>query len=175
MNQKIKKNFAIKPIVTGVDFDNIIVSDNFRLLFAQLGREPTISEIQEISCYLLKEPLSPDIASWSVGLNIDFNKIIKFCKQWIARTESINGRLFIETAGGVCSPCADFHTMADISKSLCMVENILVTTPYLGAISHTISALHILKFEKLIINRGNDAFIQSIQNHLPYSMEIYTI
>lgn len=132
-----------------------------------------MDEIHAISCYIFKEPLSPDIASWIANSDIDFNMIIQFCERWIKKVQDTKGRLLIETAGGVCSPCSDFKTMADISHALPETENILVAAPYLGAISHTVSALHVLKFKALIINQGDEMFIRSIRNHLPYNPEIY--
>ena len=174
LNEKIKENFVIKPLVSGFDVKNFEESDNFKLLYAKLGSKPSLSETMEISRYIFINPLSPDIASWKENIEVDFNAIISFCKQWIENANNSDGKLFIETAGGVCSPCSNFHTMADISKCLASenVENILVTTPYLGAISHTISALQVLKFDILIINRSEENFVQSIQNHLPYGLQV---
>ena len=90
----------------------------------------------------------------------------------------MNGKIFIETAGGVCSPCSDYHTMIDISKSLVKQHNlcnILIAVPYLGAISHTISALNMLKFDVLIINKAERQFVKSIRNHLPYELHVLEI
>ena len=177
LNEKIKQNFVIKPLVSGINFDDIEKSDNFKLLAAAFGRNPSFDEVKQISRYIFTEPLSPDIASWAQGINIDFEEIILFCKEWIGCARQENKRLFIETAGGVCSPCTNTHTMADISKALLAtdVENILIATQYLGAISHTISALQILKFDKLVINRNDEHFSQSIINHLPYEIDVYSI
>jgi dethiobiotin synthase len=179
LNAKIKNNFAIKPLLSGFYAESVQESDNFHLLYAQFGRPPSLQEIKEISAYILIEPLSPDIASWHENIEIDFKNIISFCQKWITKVQELQGNLFIETAGGVCSPSSSTHTMADISKALAghgvNIENILVSTPYLGAISHTISALHILKFDTLIINRCDDDFLKSIINHLPYDIEIYVI
>ena len=173
VNGKIKENFAIKPVISGLVNSEYHLSDNYKLLQALGIQNPTLQEVLVLSCYLLKEPLSPDIASWYEGINIEFHKIIDFCKEWIEKTPQF-GKIFIETAGGVCSPCSNHHTMVDISKALWEYNpyNILVTTPYLGAISHTISALNMLKFDLLIINKTEDDFVKSIKNHSPYSIDI---
>ena len=179
LNEKIKNNFAIKPLLSGFNVENFQESDNFHLLSAQFGRIPSLQEVKEISAYILTEPLSPDIASWHENIEIDFQQIISLCKNWITKVQELKGNLFIETAGGVCSPSSNTHTMADISKALMgegiNIENILITTPYLGAISHTLSALQVLKFDKLIINRSDENFAKSIISHLPYAIEIYVI
>lgn len=177
LNKKSKKNFVIKPIITGFEEQNYHLSDNFKLLSSAMQKKPSIDEVISISQYVFPNPLSPDIASWKSKFEINFEKIILFCKSWQEKAQNEEANLFIETAGGICSPCSNFHTMADISKTLAItdVENILISTPYLGAISHTISALHILKFQTLIINRCEDDFLKSIKNHLPYEIEIVCI
>jgi hypothetical protein len=63
--------------------------------------------------------------------------------------------------------------MADISQALTHHNpcKILVTVPYLGSLSHTISALKVLKFDVVIVNKweeeGGEEFVWSLKNHLP--------
>lgn len=172
---KSKKIFTIKPIISGFDHQNYTQSDNFKLLKASGNTNPLLHEVEAISCYLLKEPLSPDIASNKENIEIDFKKIITFCEKEIQKIDSDNSLLLIETAGGVCTPASNRHTMADLSKALQQYKpcNILISTEYLGAISHTLSALYILKFDIIIFNRSSNDFIQSVKNHLPYNVEIF--
>jgi len=49
-----------------------------------------------------------------------------------------------ESAGGIMTPLDDRHTMLDVMERL-RWPVILVAGSYLGAISHTLSALEVLK------------------------------
>ncbi len=71
LNEKIKENFVIKPLISGFDVQNFEESDNFKLLFAKLGIKPSLKEVMEISRYIFTNPLSPDIASWKEKIEID--------------------------------------------------------------------------------------------------------
>ena len=51
--------------------------------------------------------------------------------------------LLIETAGGVCSPMTQQHTVADVLAHFA-VPTLLVVRHYLGSISHTLSAIDAL-------------------------------
>ena len=171
-NLKFKENFAIKPIISGFEEKSFEKSDNYLLLCACGVENPTLEQVKSISQYLFQHPLSPDISAKKENVEIDFQKIIFFCEENIANVHK-DGKLFIETAGGVCSPCSKTHTMADISQGLALHNpcNILVTVPYLGSISHTISALKVLKFDVVIVNKANneagEEFVWSLKNHLP--------
>ncbi len=190
LNLEFKENFAIKPIISGFDDKSFEKSDNYHLLQACGVENPTLEQVKSISQYLFHHPLSPDIAAKKANIEIDFEKVIEFCEKSIAKIPKANlpkaklptdGKIFIETAGGICTPCSKIHTMADISSGLAFHNpcNILVVMPYLGAISHTISALKVLKFDIVIVNAKNDEasnetrqneveeFVWSLKNHLP--------
>ncbi len=177
LNLKFKENFAIKPVISGFDENDYQSSDNFYLLQASGIKEPTLKQVKEISKYLLSQPLSPDIAAKKQGIAIHFDEIITFCEANISQIKE-SERIFIEMAGGVCSPCSNSHTMADISNTLLHHSpcNILVTVPYLGSLSHTISALKVLKFDVVIVNKANseagEEFVWSLKNHLNHEIEI---
>jgi dethiobiotin synthetase len=176
-NLKLKENFAIKPVISGFDESRFEYSDNYQLLKACGVENPTLEQVKSISKYLLFHPLSPDISAKKENIDIDLKKIISFCEYNIAKIKQ-GSKIFIETAGGVCSPCSKTHTMADISQALSSHSpcNILVTMPYLGSLSHTISALKVLRFDVVIINNKNneecEEFVWSLKNHLPYGVEI---
>lgn len=172
VNLKFKKILAIKPIISGFNETEYHTSDNFKLLNAIGVEKPSIEEVKSLSKYIFRQPLSPDIASWREGVAIDFNQVVEFCEE---RIRSSYDFLFIETAGGVCSPCSNAHTMADVSLALHKhdVCNILVVNEYLGAISHTVSSLKVMKFDVLIFNRTSEDFMKSVINHLPYELFIF--
>jgi len=176
-NLEFKENFAIKPIISGFDDESFEKSDNYLLLRACGVENLTLEQVKSISQYLFHHPLSPDIAAKKENVEIDLGKVIDFCETSIVNLPN-NGKIFIEMAGGVCSPCSKTHTMADISHSLSHHNpcNILVTMPYLGSLSHTISALKVLKFDAVIVNNKNneecEEFVWSLKNHLPYGVKI---
>lgn len=172
LNLKFKNFFGIKPIISGFDAQSFQLSDNALLLSAMGVQNPSLGKTLSLSRYILSQPLSPDIASWEEGVDINFDEIITFCKEKINDLPSDVG-IFIETAGGVCSPCSNAYTMIDISRALSEYNpcNILVINEYLGAISHAISALHTMKFDVIVFNRVSKHFMLSVKNHLPY--EIY--
>ena len=171
-NLKFKENFAIKPIISGFDDKSFEKSDNYLLLRACGVENPTLEQVRALSQYLLHHPLSPDISAKKENVEIDFEKVISFCETNIGKLPD-GGKIFIETAGGVCTPCSKIHTMADISQALAHHNpcNILVTVPYLGSLSHTICALKVLKFDAVIVNKweeeGGEEFVWSLKNHLP--------
>ena len=176
-NLKFKENFAIKPVISGFDENRFEYSDNYHLLQACGFENPTLQQVKSISKYLLFHPLSPDISAKKENIDIDLKKIISFCEYNIAKIKQ-GSKIFIETAGGVCTPCSKIHTMVDISQGLAHHNpcNVLVTVPYLGSLSHTISALKVLKFDLVIVNKANseecEEFVWSLKNHLPYGVEI---
>jgi dethiobiotin synthetase len=64
---------------------------------------------------------------------------VSFCQQATRET----GLLLIEGVGGVMVPLDDRHTVIDWISAL-RVPVILVAGSYLGTISHTLTALHVL-------------------------------
>ena len=86
--------------------------------------------------YKFKAPLAPNMAAKLEGVEIDFNKIIEFCQKSAAN--------LIEGAGGVMSPITDDKTNLDLIKALGLPV-ILVCGSYLGSITHTLTALAVLK------------------------------
>ena len=74
------------------------------------------------------------------GRRLALADIAAACATRLAETE---GLLLIETAGGVMSPLDDDHTMLDLVAALDQ-PSLLVAGSYLGAISHTLTALKAL-------------------------------
>lgn len=84
---------------------------------------------------LLKEPISPHAAAALEGVEVDFTKF-----QW-PQTDKL---LIVETAGGVLSPINSHQTMLDFVAYADMPV-ILVAKHYLGSITHTLTAVEVLK------------------------------
>lgn len=131
---------ALKPVITGYDPQTVHLSDTGRLL-AALGRALTPRQINQVSLYRLREPLSPDQAARIEGRAIDFKKLNTFCRTAISRHRDA---LIIEGIGGIMVPLDDRHTVLDWMIEI-DVPAIVVTGSYVGALSHTLTALDVLE------------------------------
>jgi dethiobiotin synthetase len=129
---------AIKPVVSGFDPETAAGSDPGLLLHA-LGRPISREEIAGISPWRFKAGVAPDLAAKQEGRAIDFAALVAFCQHAIDR----NDMLLIEGVGGVMVPLDGRHTVIDWISAL-RVPVIVVAGSYLGTISHTLTALHVL-------------------------------
>ena len=129
---------AIKPIVSGFDGGG----DAAALLEA-MGEAPTLENIARMSAWRFAAPLSPDMAAARENRFIDFAELVTFTRQSVK-----DGLVFVEGVGGVMVPLTATHTTLDWMTALDL-PTILVTGNYLGAMSHTLSALDVLARRKL--------------------------
>jgi dethiobiotin synthetase len=129
---------ALKPVASGFDPTTLATSDPGVLLGA-LGRPVTIEEIERIAPWRFAAPLSPDIAAAREGRVIEFDALLDFCR----RAAATRNLLLIEGIGGIMVPLDDKHTVLDWMKAL-RIPVLLVVGSYLGTISHTLTALHVL-------------------------------
>jgi dethiobiotin synthetase len=145
-NKKIK---AIKPLISGfVKQDEN--SDTAKIINA-MGLENNLKNIKKISPWRFKKPLSPNFAG-----KVDYNSLLEFCQNAIDNAKKDNVKLLIEGAGGVLSPITNNETFLDLASDL-KLPIILITSNYLGALSHTISAIESilnrhLKLKFVILN-----------------------
>ncbi len=130
---------ALKPVVSGFDPDQAASSDPGVLLQA-LGLPVTAKEIDRISPWRFRAPLSPDLAAAREGKAIDVDEVIAFCQTAIDQRRDI---LLIEGAGGIMVPLDQDRTMLDLMMTL-QLPLIVVAGSYLGTISHTLTALDAL-------------------------------
>ncbi len=103
----------------------------------QLGLPVTPQEIDRISPWRFRAPLSPDLAARREGRSIDVDTVVSFCQRMI---DECRGVLLIEGAGGIMVPLDEHRTILDVMMAL-QLPLILVTGSYLGTISHTLTAL----------------------------------
>jgi dethiobiotin synthetase len=128
---------VLKPVASGVDETDYAGSDPALLLEA-LGRPVARDTIAALAPFRFAAPQSPPLAAKLEGRTLHFEDVRALC---VARAgESDKTRLLIETAGGVMSPVDDTHTMLDLMAAL-PGPVVLVGGSYLGAISHTLTAL----------------------------------
>lgn len=130
---------ALKPVVTGFDDDVPGESDPARLL-AALERPVTMEEIARIAPWRFLAALSPDMAARFEGRAVDVDAVIDFCQSAVAAAEGV---LLIEGVGGIMVPLDERRTVLDWMAAL-RLPVILVTGSYLGALSHTLTALEVL-------------------------------
>jgi len=81
------------------------------------------------------------------GRNVDFDRLIDFSR---AAVKAASGMLFIEGVGGIMVPLDGKRTVLDWMAAL-DIPLLLVVGGYLGAISHTLTALDVLRQRKLSI------------------------
>jgi dethiobiotin synthetase len=150
---------ALKPVMSGYDPARHEDSD-----IAKVGAGKT--------AWIYAAPLSPDRAAAREGKAIDFAALTGWCGEQIGNDD---GLLLIEGVGGVMVPLDATHTVRDWIAAL-GVPAVLVAGTYLGAISHTLSALAALREvgvvpALLVVNEsvggvGMDDTLASLQPHL---------
>jgi dethiobiotin synthetase len=148
---------ALKPLVSGFDPGAPSGSDPAMLLEA-LGREVAPDELNHISPWRYRAPLSPDMAARAEDRAIDMQAVVDFCLAAIAGNE---GALLIEGIGGIMVPLDARHTMLDL-MSLLNLPLILVAGSYVGTLSHVLSAQdvilrHALDLRAIVVSESEDA------------------
>lgn len=150
---------GIKPIESGFSAQSAAESDAAKLLEAQ-GITTNLANIQKITPWRFKAPLSPHVAAKLAGHDIDLNAVVEFCQQ-----QSQPGMpLCIEGAGGVMVPINQRYTYLDLFKHLgCKL--VLVVGSYLGTLSHTLTAIKSCQVEgvnivAIVINEGLNSNIK---------------
>jgi dethiobiotin synthetase len=142
--KKNSKYNAIKPIITGFINDNN--SDSAKILNA-LNIKINKINLDKISPWRFKKALSPNFVS-----NISKNEIVDFCIKNIKNSKKNQQTLLIEGAGGVMTPINKNFTFLDLAEDL-QLPILLVTSNYLGAISHTLCCLEAIKNKNLKISK----------------------
>lgn len=135
---------ALKPIVSGVTGENWRASDPAMLLEA-LGEPVTREGLERLSPWRFAAPLSPDMAAAREGRDIALADLVEFCGEARAAAPGI---LVIEGVGGLMAPVNKTATVRDWLAALAARINVaplLVIGSYLGTISHTLTALEVLR------------------------------
>lgn len=153
---------ARKPIVSGYDSSVVETSDPAVLLKA-LGRPVSAGEIERIAPWRFRAPLAPDLAAARESRTIDFDEVVAFSRRAVVAPR---GMMFVEGVGGIMAPLDSSHTVLDWMTEL-RAPALLVVGSYLGSISHTLTALHVLAEQQLSIT----AIVVSESDRSPVSME----
>jgi dethiobiotin synthetase len=131
---------AIKPLMSGFAPADLAGSDAGRLL-AACGQPATAEAIAGICYKHFEEPSAPNVAARRAGVVLDYQEMLDFVRNRIAATD---GPFLVEGAGGVMSPLTDDCTNLDLMADLDLPV-LLLACNYLGAVSHTLTALDVLQ------------------------------
>ena len=131
---------ALKPVVSGFDEAAPEGSDPAKLL-AAMGEPLMAQSLATIAPLRFKAPLAATMAARLEGRSLTLADILRVCE---AAMQDPRGPLLIEGAGGVMSPFAEGATCLDAIKALGL-PCLLVAGTYLGAISHTLTALEAMR------------------------------
>jgi len=128
---------GFKPLVSG--YESAPGSDPAFLLEA-MGRSVSEEAVATIAPFRFKAALSPDMAARAEGREIAFEALVAFCR----RAAFSPGTVLIEGVGGVMVPLDATHTTLDLMTVLDLPV-VLVAGSYLGSLSHTLTAVAVLK------------------------------
>lgn len=100
--------------------------------------------------YLLEGEVSPYLASIKAGVNFDIKKVKKDIEEFSLNKDAV----IIEGAGGLLCPIKEKYTFLDFIKEINSkddIKTIIVTTPDLGRINHTLMTIQCAKNENMEI------------------------
>jgi dethiobiotin synthetase len=132
---------ALKPVISGFDAATAPASDSALLLDA-LGIPLCDDAIAAISPWRYAAPLAPNMAARSEGRSVDLDEVVRFCRQEISA--AADATVLIEGVGGLMVPLDERRTVLDWIARL-NVPILLVAGTYLGAISHTLTCVEVLR------------------------------
>jgi dethiobiotin synthetase len=132
---------ALKPVISGFDAMTAPASDSALLLDA-LGIPLCDEAIAAISPWRFAAPLSPNMAARAEGRSIDLDEVVAFCRQEISA--EAGATVLIEGVGGLMVPLDERRTVLDWIARL-NVPILLIAGSYLGAISHTLTCVEVLR------------------------------
>lgn len=133
---------ALKPVASGIDPDAPEGSDT-ALLLSALGWPLTPDGMDAVSPWRFRAPLAPNMAARREGRSLDLDEVVAFCRRALAAA-GVETWTVIEGVGGVMAPIDDEHTVLDWMTAL-SPRAVLVAGSYVGTISHTLTALAVLR------------------------------
>lgn len=119
---------AYKPVVSGFGIGDC---DNAQIIAAQ-----GTGAVEEISPWRFAAPLSPDMAAAKEGRKLTSAELVA----WTKTVEQAAPTVLVETVGGLMVPLNARETTCDWMAA-CALPLILVAGSYLGALSHTLTAI----------------------------------
>lgn len=150
---------ATKPVISGFDKREIEASDTGAIL-AALGEAPTPEAVDRISPWRFVAPLAPSMAARAEGKVMDCDVLFAHGR---AALQAKADLVLIEGVGGVMAPLDERRTVLDWIVAL-KAPVLLVVGDYLGTISHTLTAVEVLRFRgadlaAVVVNEGVGASV----------------
>jgi dethiobiotin synthetase len=121
---------VMKPVTSGCrEEDGCLISDDAMLLCQAAGVDCS----DDVTPYLLREPVAPAEAAKLDGVRIDFSRI----RESFDRLSAGHDFMIVEGAGGLMVPLAGGMLVADLARQL-ELPLLVVARPNLGTINHTV-------------------------------------
>jgi dethiobiotin synthetase len=134
------KVVAAKPVISGVDSRDIDASDTGAIL-AALGEAPTPENVEKISPWRFSAPLAPSMAARAEGRALVCEALFEQGRAFLREKADLH---VIEGVGGVMVPLDEKNTVLDWIVAL-KAPVLLVVGDYLGTLSHTLTAVEVLR------------------------------
>lgn len=147
----LQKFSASKPIITGWPRFNkeIQHTDTARILAAQkLACHE--DNIHGISPWRFYPPLTPAMAIQQENTHFDFQEVVNFSQQLVQKARTEDKIHFIEGVGGLMAPIHHTQTVLDWIDAIA-TPCIVLTGSYLGALSHSLTAITTLQTRQIPI------------------------
>jgi dethiobiotin synthetase len=100
---------AYKPVISDFDSSDFGGSDS-AILLQSIGKKVSMANIEAISPWRFKAPLSPDMAARRENREINFSDLLSFCAQALSGPEDVK---IIEGIGGLMVPLTSSHIWHD--------------------------------------------------------------
>jgi dethiobiotin synthetase len=136
---------ALKPVASGFDTARVAESDP-GVLLAALGEAATREALDRVAPWRFAAPLSPDMAARREDRAIDFAALVAHSRVAAAAADVA----LIEGVGGIMVPLDERRTVLDWMTAL-QLPLIVVGGSYLGAISHALTAVDVLRNRSLTV------------------------
>jgi dethiobiotin synthetase len=139
LRAKGRKVAALKPVISGYE-EGDMQTDTAQILLS-CGKKPDSREVETISPWRFKAPLSPHMAAELEGKTLSLDELVAFCQKRAAQAEDV---LLVEGVGGVMVPLNNHALVLDWMQALGWPV-IMVVGSYLGSISHSLTAAQALR------------------------------
>ena len=136
---------ASKPLISGFDKDKIAETDTGAIL-AALGEDARMRRRENFALAFFRAARA-DMAAAAEGRSIDCDALFAHSRAFLAQQTDV---ALIEGVGGVMVPLDAQTTVLDWILA-CDIPAVLVVGDYLGTISHTLTAVEVLRARKIPI------------------------
>ncbi len=137
---------AYKPVISGFDKREIAGSDTGAIL-AALGEAANDEAVARVSPWRFSAALAPGMAARAEGKTLDCGSLFSLSIRVLREESDVT---LIEGVGGVMVPLDARRTVLDWIVAA-GAPVVLVVGDYLGTISHTLTALEVLRAQALTI------------------------